>query len=72
VLATYIPYFEIYVREGDSGDVLAHCGDGFEIRVLRGVLVGWKCFDLFEEGCFTRIVEAEDKDGVFYFLVLVS
>jgi hypothetical protein len=64
-LPAYVPDFEIHVWEGDGGDVLADGGDRFEFRVgVGGEVEG---FDLFMEGGFAGVVEAEEEDGVFCF-----
>jgi hypothetical protein len=69
MLAADIPYLEvdgrIRGREFDGRDVLADGGYGFEIRV-RGGIGG---FDLFEEGGFAGVVEAEEEDRVFWLRV---
>lgn len=42
------------------------CGDGLEV----GMRVWGVCgFDLFEEGGFAGVVEAEEEDGVFCWVV---
>lgn len=63
MLAAYVPYFKIHVRQRDGGDVLADCRDGLER--WGGVVGEEERFDLGEEGRFARVVEAEEEDGVF-------
>jgi hypothetical protein len=66
MLAADVPYLEVDGRirgwEFDGCDVLADGGYGFEVWV-RGRVRG---FDLFEEGGFAGVVEAEEEDGVFW------
>ena len=64
VLAAYVPDFEVYVVEGDGGDVLADGGDGGFWGVGRGG-GGVEGFYGGEEGGFAGVVEAEEEDGVF-------
>lgn len=62
MLAADIPYLEVYRRvrwrEGDGSDVLADCGDGFEVR-MRGCI---GAFYLLEECGLSGVVEAEEED----------
>jgi hypothetical protein len=62
VLAADVPDLEVQVRQRYRGDVLADCGDGFQVGVVRAAVDG---ADLLEEGGFAGVVEAEEEDGVF-------
>jgi hypothetical protein len=68
MLAADVPYLEVDGRirgwEFDGCDVLADGGYGFEVWV-RGRVRG---FDLFEECGFAGVVEAEEEDGVFWWV----
>lgn len=60
VLAAYVPDLEVHVWHRDRGYVLSDCGHGFELGV--GVGGEEERFDLFVEGRFAGIVEAEEKN----------
>lgn len=64
MLTAYIPYFEITLGESYCSDVLADCGDGFEVWVVgsAGGGVYGEGFYVFEEGCFAGVVKAEEED----------
>ncbi len=64
VLSADVPDFKVNVWEGDGGHILADRGDGFEFGVgVGGEVEG---FDLFVEGGFAGVVEAEEENRVFY------
>lgn len=65
VLASYVPDLEIHIGEGDGRDVLTDGGDGVEFGGCGGGVGAEEGFDLFVEGGFAGIVEAEEEDGVF-------
>ena len=66
VLAAYVPDFQVHIWQGYSGDILADGGDGFLGGGRRGGEV--EGFDGGEKGGFAGVVEAEEEDGVFWWL----
>ena len=63
MLTPYVPDFEIHVGHRDCRDILSDCWNRFQVG-------GWSVreeegFDLFVEGGFASIIEAEEEDGIF-------
>jgi len=62
MLPTDVPDLQIHIVQIDQADVLADGGHGIEFGLVGRVVKG---FDLFEQGGFAGVVEAEKEDGVF-------
>jgi hypothetical protein len=63
MLAADVPDLQVQVGKSNRGDILPDRGHGFEIGMKVYRVRG---FDLFEEGGFAGVIEAEEEDGVFW------
>ncbi len=66
VLPTHVPDLQVHIWQGDGRHILTYRRHGLEFR--RGVGGEEEGFDLFVEGGFAGIVEAEEEDGIFWLL----